>query len=332
MARLRGSEQASLVTALTCGYAIWFPDYHNLGKDIGSTVDGPANIFFYSETDSDQAPLPNVTATPQGSEDNWETKTTSKSLQGYRDPAAEFVASDMVQDARTLSACMSLTYTGKMQDSSGELCFIENFPLEALLANVGGNETAPSVDSMFNYATKQLRFGTDKHEVLARPGDASHIFKSVEDALLDITPLGPAQRSYVPQATIAHQPRAIGFAWRGLTPSIGDTTPLTFTFTKNVEWRPKTISGLTHTPPTVLHPQPVAHAVAGALDRKHPGWAARVVDGLASGIGKLANAAFTGAMQNPAGLATIGNMFKGSGGRASLGAIEGEILPLLTML
>jgi hypothetical protein len=302
MARLRSSEQASLVTALNCGYVIWFPDYHNEATDVGSAVNGPANLFVYSETDPSQIPLDNVTATPMGYEDSWTTKTTSKSLQGLPDPAAAFLATDMVQDARLLSACLSLTYTGKMQDSSGELCVIENFPVEALIASIGsagGIQQAPSVNQMFNYSTRNLRFGTDTHEVLSRPGDASHFFKGASDAVLDIQVTEPPFKSFIPDSTRAQAPRAIGFAWRGLTPDIGDTTPLTFTFTKNVEWRPKVISGLTHSDPLVMHPQPLAHKTAGFLDKKAPGWTSRVTNGLASTAGRLANAAFTGVANNP---------------------------------
>lgn len=297
MARLRKTESVELANTLTSGYIIWFPDYNEFPADAGTYTAGFGNLFAYSSTDASVRPLNNVGASPFGGEDNWATNLSAKTTQGIPDPAARFISGNTIaQDARTLSACMSLVYTGRMMEASGEIAFIENFPLSACMANDPyiATSTAPSVDEMFNYSTKELRFGTDKHEVVFRPSDTSSVFKPPGAGPIIIEGTGGSVASRMTEQAQAEQPQAIGFAWRGLAPETDQTTPFSFAFTKNIEWRPKVFSGLTHTPPVQINKTQQASTAVHALDTKTPSWSTRVVDGLVSAAGHMAQGAFTG--------------------------------------
>jgi hypothetical protein len=309
-ARVRNTIQANLASGLTAGYVIWFPDYTGDVTDVGSYNIGDGSLFVWAGATGSTSPAPNADSTPIGGEDEWETKLlSSKTLQAVDDPAAKFLASDLPQDSRTLSACAQLTYTGRMDQSSGELAYITNFPLSAL--NLGsGSSSAPSVDEMFAYCPNSKRFGTASHDVLFRPDTNSATFKPASTGVIHVnSPGGAGSLSTYVSGAATLQPTAIGFAWRGLQVASGTTSPITLTFTKSLEWRPKPFVGLTHTAPVMYSATSNAPKVLVALDSQRPSWQTKVLSTIQGFAGNLADTAFTGVMNNPQLMADGMRMF-----------------------
>lgn len=341
MARVRTTIAPRMASSLTCGYIIWFPDYHNGAQTFASGAfnSGYANVFGWSSTESFNQPSPNVSLFPLGSQNNWTLAptppTAGRTLQGLVDPACQFLSGTIVQDARTLSACLSLTYTGQMSHASGELAYIEDFPLRALLSSPSGTpQRAPSVDEMFNYSTNITRFGTDRYEVLHRPNEGSEHFKdggfgpptapNPAQAPTSVLVIGDASQanslSSFNDIALAQQPTAIGFAWRGLDPDMGDATQLSINLVKNIEWRAKTISGLTHATAVSYSPSSQMPKALTVLDRKVGGWTTRIGNSTQSMVGAVSQAALTGASGLLSRAARgAGNMALGHIARMTLG-------------
>jgi hypothetical protein len=302
----------------TSGYLLWSPDY-NSDPFNGGAPAGPANVFFYS-TNASFSPPSNTGTFPFGSDTTpvGGVMNTSKALD---DPAALLLATDLVQDARCISACMNMVYTGKMMDSSGQVAFIEDLPLSALLeldpfVSVPKSET--SVDALFNWTTRTTRLGTDKVEVKFRPDATSARFRSSEASPIIVdTPGTTGSVVAVPAQTL--QPTFFGIAWRGLDTS---TSPkFSFELTKCLEWRASPISGLTHAPPKAINAGPVVQPAIQFLDRKFgQGWSSGIKESVMSNVGRIAQTAFTGASNYLAnqGIKYVSSEFAALGGASAL--------------
>jgi len=194
---------------------------------------------------------------------------------------------------------MSLTYYGSMSSAAGEICYIENLPLNDLL-NGGAGAVPLSVDGLFRSTTKHQRLTTDTHEVVYRPNGAhGDTFFNQTPAPITYYSGAPTQTSDV--ATM-HGMKVFGFAWRNAPSGISHT----HTLTKVAEWRPETHSGLPRISPTTIGPSIVPHAIA-TLDKHVPGWTSRVVDKGGSTAAAIARTAFTGApLASAANLASGG--------------------------
>ena len=229
--------------ASTCGYVLWCPDFSN--KDNGgldshtTSWSDQGNLFAWQENDSTVQPS-NGGGFPYGSNRNPITDGTL-TTRVLDDPAANLVRSDIVADARVIGACMQMTYYGKMLDSAGEVGFISNLPVEELIHG-GANNLPFSVDDLLIYCNNKSRLGIDTLENVYRPNElSSNHFRTNDESLLDFDVPNPAVVS--PESKTL-SPRCFGFVWRNVEPDAG----LVFDFTKSIEWRAETSSGLTQTP------------------------------------------------------------------------------------
>lgn len=271
----------------TCGYVLWAQDYHCMPNS-GAAAVGPANLFTWTSSDPGLVPA-NTTVNPFGSATD-PFQAAMVTAHAANDPAGQLLQRDIVQSARTLSACLQMTYTGRMADSSGEFCFIEALPASALAGNdtIGGDPV--SVNQLFNYSTKYERLGTDTVENICRPDDLGEIFRGPELGVIDVNTPGTISPSLI-EAKI-QAPTFFGVAWRGL--DTADASPLSFILTKNIEWKPAPLSGLAHAPPRQINNTSVAHKTTNALDMYMPNWATRVMSSSSSAAANLAQTAFTG--------------------------------------
>lgn len=274
-ARTKRSYTTTNGTTDTAGMVLWVPSYHNEGS-------GALNMIRWSFSDSGTS-IVNASTAPLGT-----GGASSPAGVGLKDPSYELVTSDIVNDARTLAACLQLTYSGKVTESSGQIAWIDNYSMHDLFNN------RPSVDDMFDRATKTSRLGLDTYEVLFRPDDATGTdrFRSngAEDACVNMGTggggiLGPSAPSTTVQAL---GPKVIGFAYRGC--EVGVVDRLVLSATKVVEWRPLTISGLTGVPPCD-HVLPSTSNIVASLDRSNPSWAKRIAAG-ASHAAQVATSAW----------------------------------------
>jgi hypothetical protein len=278
----------------TAGFVLWSPDYACVPDDShpGPHIYGASNVIIFSTTHPGNSPV-NTVAVPAYSHDGNSTPFDPAVAIGgssFADPAGEFLLGTTAMDARNLASCLSLTYTGTMTESAGQVAFLENIP-NTLMVRGGTSGGPPTVDQLFNYSTKKMRLGTDTMQIVSRTAENSDTFRigtmspiRVGDELVNATDI------FV-DGTI-QQPEWFGFAWRGLPTNAAQ--PMYFDFIKMLEWRPQAVIGLTHAPPVTINPTRMDVKATQHLDVHAPGWSTTVVDGVATVVGKLSQAAITG--------------------------------------
>jgi hypothetical protein len=297
LARMR--DNINNDTRGTCGYMLWAPMYHN-NAEAKSNEGVTFNMFAFSADGGNQNPDNSV---PPGVVYGWgssfEDSLTLGTASKFPDPASYIVgnANAVVQDARLISACMKMTYTGPMVASEGEFCFVR-IPLTAVLGDTPNGVRPVNVDSIFRLSPERLRLGVDTIEIVHRPEAELHeLFHETNDscvvqgdagAIETVSTLGPTAQ--------LRQVYAFGFAWR----SLSDTTPanLTFEFTKNIEWRPSPRSGFVAQVPRVLNNGNKVKEAIRALDATIPNWDKRILDTASSMAGKLSQVALTGVLNH----------------------------------
>nr|ASM94018.1 putative capsid [Barns Ness breadcrumb sponge tombus-like virus 3] len=275
-------------TTDTCGICIWVPSFHNDGL-------GGFNLM-HMVLPSPSTQLVNSLSSPLGV-----GSFESASGASIEDPSAGFVKAGICADARTLSACMRLTYTGKVTESAGQIAWIDNYNINDLLTNL------PSVNDFFNRATKTERLGLDTYEVLFRPDEATGTDRfrtsgpalatwqqnpDYSDACFDAgvpTGSGTARKTAASATVSTLAPKVIGFAWRGAQPGFVDH--LVLEFVKTIEWRPEITAGLTGVIPRSL-PVPSTQLMVAALDNADPSWSKRIASGASSLANKAKNSAW----------------------------------------
>lgn len=264
LARLKASVQAPVNNFPTCGYLLWCPDYSDVGYNPNQTFSSGGNIFMWSSDSSTHQPW-NTDTVPYGTDDGQQLGVTAQTIP---DPAANLLKSDIVSDARVLSACLQMTYFGKMQDSSGEVGFVSNLPVQELLYGgktnpATGNVPQPfSVDDLLRYVNVKQRLGVDTLENVYRLNElSSEHFRSEHQPLVDVGTIGViSSRVNVTAQTLT--PRVFGFVWRNVQPGAG----LTFDLTKSIEWRAEASSGIAQVPIRSSGPSMVPH-INQAIDR-----------------------------------------------------------------
>lgn len=274
MARLKLSYSDTSAGTDTAGMILWVPSYHN-----GNTV--AFNMIRFSFVSS-SAHCVNTVSTPLGT-------GGVAHLYGHalRDPGTNLINSTLVNDARTTAACLTMTYTGKVTESSGQIAWIDNYSTTDFLNQL------PSVDNMFDRATKTARLGLDTYEVVFRPDEATGTDRfrasGVDDPgfVMGVTGVAKTTQS---NSMGALGPKIIGFAYRGC--EVGIIDRLVYTAIKAVEWRPETASGLTGVPPQDYVLPSTSNIVAG-IDKSAPGWSKRIASG-ASVASRAVTNAWTG--------------------------------------
>jgi len=274
MARLKSSYSDVSNGTDTAGMLLWVPSYH-------CGVIATFNLIRYSFADSASKPI-NTAANAMG---NGASGVPGPQGQRLSDPANQLMNSDLVNDARTTAACIRLTYTGKVTESSGQIAWIDNYSTTDFLNQL------PSVDNMFDRATKTARLGLDTYEVLFRPDEATGTARfragGANDPGFVLVPGGPTEQSRTMDALA---PKIIGFAYRGCEAGIIDR--LIYSLVKTVEWRPETGSGLTGVPPQDFL-LPTTSNIVASIDRSSPGWSKRIASG-ASAASKAITSAWSG--------------------------------------
>jgi len=263
---------------------MWCPDY--FGNDL------LANAFCYKSELSSTVPVNDATFGSNqaygGNATSYFTGNTTTS--GYssflRDPAADLLEESLVQDARQISSCISITYTGKMSDASGQFCSVPVLPLSSVLQ--GGTGGGPlSVDDVFRYASNAQRLGIDTIETISRTSEETHHFRDEADAPILIPNAAGAIPTETTDLGEAQQPHFFVIAWRGL--DAGASNPLVFELYKNIEWRPSPVSGLAHQPPNSFAFGPQMQKVKAFLDTIDPDWQTKIKNAAVS----MASAAVT---------------------------------------
>jgi len=273
----------------TCGYILWVDDYHQAGDRLDAKhtpVDQyGGNLFIWSSSNPDTQPY-NTRVIGEGKEsygevrsDSFQENTQYSSAYTVADPAHNWVASNNVQDARTISSCIRMKYTGQERLASGEVALIENLPLDAVLRGAV-DEEAVSVNMLFNAARQVRRLGNRPVEIKGRPSAASDTFRN-QHATPFIIRAQENQNTGKSAAGRIQAPNVYGIAWRGVSISADQPTCLfTYELTKNIEWRPEPNANAANVVPVAQSGTPKFQAATSWLDANIPGWATKLTSAL----------------------------------------------------
>lgn len=243
-------------SSATSGFIVWFPNSHcNALPGVG----GEVNCVFFGNSNPD--------ASPQLLNYGFETAATNLTAKSIADPSYQFMNTDIAMDARTLSACMRVTYTGTTATAKGVIMPLMNIPQAALL--IGDNAGTPaSTTNLSRYSVKQFR-AVDTVEVLHRPAVSDFQREGI----------GAFQNNFGGNTVTSNYSErsnalGIGFAFYNVT-SLSDYL---FNFYKNIEWRPEPVSGFANIVPRGIdNPSNLSRALA-YLDSVMPNWQARLSD------------------------------------------------------
>lgn len=264
------------------GYVLWSPYYiSNALPSIGF----PQSACIYFQSNTPNIGPTNTQALPAYT-NNGGGVTGSTLFPG----ASVFVSGPTVADFRLVSACMRMTYTGTMTNSSGTIAFIENLAPEAIF-NAGVPNQTISVDLLIQNCQKYNRLGIETEEVIFRQDPKlSSEFHGDSISPIDLGAVTTRISNQSEEAQRA-QPTFFGFAWKGQA-----ANQLAFEFIQNIEWRPAAQSGIVAPVPTVVSMPNQVQIAQRTLDVRKPGWstsARRAVRGLNSAL-DVAQMAFTG--------------------------------------
>jgi len=286
-------------TNTNSGYVLWCPQFHNLPHAQDGHFPNTGNLFVWCSDTPSQPPKNSGLDTgefPFGYGKNFEDCELYNTASAIQDPTGELLKSDLVMDARVLSSCIKMTYTGRMDAASGEVAYIENLSLDALIQG-GSNAYQPAcVNDLFQHSAKVTRLGIDTMEIVGRLDTSSDHpqFHGSGDSALYIPTEGKEPTS-VTQIAETLGPKVYGFVWRGLDTQGGTlNVPLSFAFIKNIEWKAEPNSGFTQVPPKSMSSRNVIHDVHKVLDAKEPHWATKVHDVGGSIGSQFAKVALTG--------------------------------------
>jgi hypothetical protein len=236
-------------SSMNSGYIAWVPEFHDRGAADGEG----GNFFGFFSTMSSNPPLNDELTLVYGA-----GTYVDDSAYRFPDPAAALIRTDVVSDARTLAASLQLTYTGILDQSSGQIVAMDGLTMELLLQ--GGAAGGPmSVDQIFESCPRQTRLTPNTHETVYHPRVQGGEFHNEEDVLLVVDTTTPKTTKLSGKAERLHAP-VIGFAFRGVAVS-----GFSVDATKIVEWRPESFAGFVM-PNKAYHSPDNLHNAVAALD------------------------------------------------------------------
>jgi len=281
VSRCHSSNAFDLFNTEGFGYMAWVPQIH--GRTYGAGAINWGLVRYYpgaSGLAADDVPLNSAINAWGGQADGYGY--------GLEDPAFTLVNTDLVSDARTLAACMEMHTTGKAQDNHGEVAVLTNLTLRDFMDDTNTGVLQLSVNSAFNASTRVARLGMGKVEALFTPPEVGTF--SDEDTTYTQYGTNGTNPSLVGVAGRTFNPQVIVIAWRNVT----TTMPVTFNFTKIIEWRPKTIGTIGHIQPSVLSTSSNVGNIQATLTNAHgDAWDQKVPEnedsGWASGVYQAAS-------------------------------------------
>jgi len=282
--RVRSTFDCHSVAGDVNGYFVWFPSYHNLGS-----TGAFSNAFLYTNASSSATPT-NTAANPLGMV---AVGTTGLSEQ---DPGNATVDSAIFSRAQTISACLQLDYLGALSSISGQVAIIKNLPLKAFItSDTSTVVAAPSVDTLFAFASTRERIQISGHEVIWRPSETSSILRSsggergytsgAPDAVWSNGAIGSTQSVL---CNLEDSVYGVAIAWKGI-PNTASNFQVNMVKVMNLELGPSgnTIENDFCPAPNAGEPNLISKAVAW-LDNNVDHWQTKAVNGMSHVAGRLA--------------------------------------------
>lgn len=295
---------------MASGVVLWCPKFHNPGRfgsdinTVGGTTGSIYNLLI-STTETSSTGI-NFTGVGVGSAEVLTAGATYNPArsQSFEDPAWGFVGGPTCGDARTLSACMRMSYYGTMSDTAGMIAHID-VPLSYLMDGLvdGGTSSYHTVDRFFASSQKVMRTSLDAIDqkwipsedgiFLTAPSKANVKDLDSDDLIFYAKGATPPTTGEFSEGSYArtYNPRVIGFAWRGFNPGAGIAAPIQFDLYKNIEWKPQYGTGITVPRSVRTSITPPVQAAVMALDAGGKSWTQEVVHEVGSVASKVAKSA-----------------------------------------
>lgn len=255
--------------SLGAGYAVWFPQMGQASTNPGLNANG-SSCFLWGDANPAANPT-NTIANPYG---NAASVTSAQTIPVAGD---QFTQSSVCATQRTLTACMKLRYTGRMDATEGEVAVLSGLTVSQLLGiSAGGGADVPiDVDEIFQLAQRVERLSLDGHEARWRPTQSSHTFiqspvqnsNVATGSAFKIGTTGVNTTSPTPEAHNL-SPEALVIAWRGT--QVGANLVLEHYL--GLEWIPNPTEGLTQPEKVDIGPSDTFSSVLRGLDRASHAW------------------------------------------------------------
>jgi hypothetical protein len=265
------SEISFTVAAGNTTYYLWMPKYHCL-----ATFSKPVNLIVGNGFGG--AVSVNTVALPYG--------CGGSNTNSANDPARDFVNTSTVRDARTVAACMDLTFTGRTDAASGTITKIPAVKLSSFFRNVSGTPsfTGYTFDQLYALGGESMRPGRTT-QIRSAPDFVDTEFVPVDHSPLTLGTPASAATTIDEDHLRDEDPSMFGFCIRAGT----DSQTYSLKFTKLVEYREEDIIfGLATTAvqsaAALNGPPPLQRAVA-KLDSSFPNW--HTDDGIVSRLKDL---------------------------------------------
>lgn len=246
------------VASGTCGAILWVPDFHCVG---------PVNA---SQTRYNCITLAGTSSGASVVIDGYGAGSLA-----VADPAYNFISGTTAADARTLSACLRMSYLGQMATTQGMVGHID-VAFSAIEDRIAGD--ALTIDSLFELSQVVQRTNLDPVEQKWTPSAASDKFRGRGDtsgASPDFLVNNTAGAFSIGVSAAADNPRMIGFVWKGYASATPFSSILQFDLYKNIEWRPQATAGISMPVPQRTSIIPPYSTALMALDATVPGWRAK---------------------------------------------------------
>lgn len=223
--------QAAAIATFS-GYLAWFPGYHCTTGG-GAAAGTGMSLFGWWNGSAGVQPA-NSSVNPFGGSNSATTRSVA-------DATNAFVSGTTCAGARTLAACLSMRYIGRLDATAGEFCVLNNVSTDVLVTNLA------SVDQLFALASSTYRITTHTVSVKYRPTKVDALFRTEGSATngggsedKPVVSGNPSVQGEAPNAQ-----RAIVIAFRGIQQTASVTQDvLQFGFDKVAEWIPQAGSGI----------------------------------------------------------------------------------------
>lgn len=239
----------------TCGAILWVPDFHCVG---------PVNAS------QSRYNLICIAGTASGASFGIDGYSTGSIA--IADPAYGFVSGATAADARTLSACIRMSYLGQMATTQGMVGHVD-IAFSNLEDRIRGDTL--SIDSLFELSQLVQRTNLDPLEQRWTPTGLSDRFRGPGDTTgtnQDFAVSVIAGTYAIGGNAAVDNPRVIGFVWKGFASGTPFSSVLQFDCYKNVEWRPQATAGLSMPTPVRTAVVSPANQALATLDAVVPGW------------------------------------------------------------
>jgi len=257
------------------GYIAWCPNY----CASNGTATGHYNFVWYGQNFGSSVNPTNTTVNPFGT-----NYTTSGGF--LQDPAYNFLSGATAADHRTISACLSLVYTGSISSCSGEIALLPNVGTSVLLSGGSGGVPA-SIDDLFTHAPIHNRLSIEAAEIKFHPGAQLPRFHASRTGPLYYQAANAT--TLAPSVAASGDPGWVVLAWRNVP-----ATSIRVMATKCFEWRPEANVGLLSVTPKSTTPMTTFHDAVRMLDTVSPEWWAMAKHGVSALASRVAALAFTG--------------------------------------